>query len=74
MAVSSKYLHGAQKAHEEHHEEEEDPKQFLMYDPKPRGEMNAMVMESMTTTSWKFWVVLGILALLVASCDLYAWG
>src|SRR3989337_2460981 len=74
MAVSSNYLHGAEKPHEEHHEEEEDPKQFLMYDPKPRGEMNAMVMESMTTTSWKFWVVLGILAVLVATCFFYAWG
>jgi len=73
MAVSSNYLHGAQKAHDDHHEEE-DPKQFLMYDPKPRGEMNAMVMESMYTTSWKFWVVLGILAFLVVTCFFYAWG
>jgi molybdopterin-containing oxidoreductase family membrane subunit len=74
MAVTSNYLKGAGKAHEEHHEEEEDPRQYLMYDPKPRGEMNAMVMESMTTTSWKFWVVLGILAFLVATCFFYAWG
>jgi molybdopterin-containing oxidoreductase family membrane subunit len=74
MAVSSNYLKGAGKAHEEHHEEEEDPRQFLMYDPKPRGEMNAMVMESMLTTSWKFWVVLGILVVLVATCFFYAWG
>ena len=55
MTASSKYLSGAHEAHDAHHEE--DPKQYLMYDPKPRGEMNAMVMESMHTTSWKFWVV-----------------
>ncbi|MEO8357402.1 MAG: NrfD/PsrC family molybdoenzyme membrane anchor subunit [Chloroflexota bacterium] len=74
MAVSSNYLSGAKKAHEDQHEEEHDPRESLMYDPKPRGEMNAMVMESMTTTSWKFWVVLGILAFLVVTCFFYAWG
>src|SRR6185503_12255301 len=73
MAVTSKYF-GAEKGRETHHEEEDDPRQFLMYDPKPRGEMNAMVMESMMTTSWKFWVVFGILAFLVATCFVYAWG
>ena len=46
MAVTSKYF-GAEKGHETHHEEEHDPREYLMYDPKPRGEMNAMVMESM---------------------------
>ena len=74
MAVTSKYFSGAEKGHEAHHEEEDDPRQFLMYDPKPRGEMNAMVMESMMTTSWKFWVVFSILAFLVATCFIYAWG
>ena len=49
------------KAHDAHHEEEQDMRQYLMYDPKPRGEMNQMVMESMMTTSWKFWVVFAIL-------------
>src|SRR5512147_1991072 len=73
MAVTSGYL-GSEKAHTEHHEEEHDPRESLMYDPLPRGVMNAMVMESMTTTSWKFWVVLGILAFLVATCFFYAWG
>ena len=61
------------KAHDSHHEEE-DMSQYLMYDPKPRGEMNRMVMESMTTTSWKFWVVFAILSVLVAVCFFYAWG
>jgi Ni/Fe-hydrogenase subunit HybB-like protein len=73
MAVASKYLPGAKKAREAHHEEH-DPRQHLMHDPKPRGEMNQMVMESMMTTSWKFWVVFGILSVLVATCFFYAWG
>ena len=74
MAVTSNYFSGAKKGHEAQHEEEHDPRESLMYDPKPRGEMNAMVMESMMTTSWKFWVVFGILAVLVATCFFYAWG
>ncbi len=73
MAVTSGYL-GSQKANAEHQEEEHDPRESLMYDPKPRGEMNAMVMESMLTTSWKFWVVTGVLAFLVATCFFGAWG
>src|SRR6185295_11848749 len=73
MSVTSKYFSGAEKGHETEHEEH-DPRESLMYDPKPRGEMNAMVMESMMTTSWKFWVVFGILAFLVATCFIYAWG
>ena len=74
MTAGSKYYSDAEKAQATHHEEEHDPRELLMYDPKPRGEMNAMVMESMHTTSWKFWVVLGILVLLVAGCFFYAWG
>lgn len=74
MAVTSNYLSGSEKAHADHHEEEHDPRELLMYDPLPRGVMNDMVMESMHTTSWKFWVVLGILVVLVATCFFYAWG
>ena len=74
MAVTSKYFSGSEKAHEEHHEEEHDPRESLMYDVLPRGVMNDMVMESMHATSWKFWVVLGILVFLVATCFFYAWG
>ncbi len=48
--------------------------EHLMLDPRPRGEMNAMVMEAMTTTSWKFWVVAGFLGLVVAVCLFYYWG
>jgi Ni/Fe-hydrogenase subunit HybB-like protein len=53
--------------------EEEDPHQHLLLDPRPREEMNSMVMESMTKTSWSFWVVAGILALMVAVCLFGAW-
>jgi molybdopterin-containing oxidoreductase family membrane subunit len=73
MAVTSGYF-GSEKAQSEHHEEEHDPRESLMYDPLPRGVMSEMVMESMHTTSWKFWVVLGILVFLVATCFFYAWG
>jgi Ni/Fe-hydrogenase subunit HybB-like protein len=48
--------------------------EHLMLDPLPRGEMNAMVMESMTTTSWKFWVVAGFLGIVVLVCLFGAWG
>jgi len=72
MAASSRFFprpteHAA--PHEEH-----DPREHLMHDPKPRGEMNGMVMESMMTTSWKFWVVFAILSLLVAIGFFYSWG
>jgi molybdopterin-containing oxidoreductase family membrane subunit len=74
MTTASNYLSGADKAQADHHEEEHDPREFLMYDPKSRGEMNDMVMESMLTTSWKFWVVVIILGIIVATCFVYAWG
>jgi molybdopterin-containing oxidoreductase family membrane subunit len=73
MAASSKYFPWVKKAQEAHHDEH-DPRQHLMLDPRPRGEMNQMVMESMYTTSWKFWVVFGILSILVAVGFFYAWG
>lgn len=74
MAVSSEYLPAAGGAQVEHHEGGHDPRELLMFDPLPRGVMNDMVMESMHTTSWRFWVVLGILIFLVATCMVYAWG
>jgi Ni/Fe-hydrogenase subunit HybB-like protein len=51
-----------------------EAREHLMFDPRPRGEMNAMVMDSMHTTSWKFWVVAGVLALLVAVLLFGSWG
>jgi Ni/Fe-hydrogenase subunit HybB-like protein len=56
-----------------HAEEHEDPREHLMHDPLPRGQMNEMVMESMHETGWKFWVVTGFLTLLVIYCLGYEW-
>lgn len=54
-------------------EEHEDPRQHLMHDPLPRGQMNAMVMESMHETSPIFWAVTGVLALIVVYALGYEW-
>jgi len=54
--------------------EPEDPRDHLMLDPRPRGEMNAMVMESMHATSKKFWGVVIFLALTVLFALIFAWG
>jgi molybdopterin-containing oxidoreductase family membrane subunit len=51
-----------------------DPREHLMLDPRPRGEMNAMVMESMHKTSKKFWGVVIFLVLTVAFALVGAWG
>ena len=48
--------------------------EHLMLDPLPRGQMNEMVMDSMHTTSWKFWVVFAILSVVVAWGLFYSWG
>ncbi|HSO26546.1 MAG TPA: NrfD/PsrC family molybdoenzyme membrane anchor subunit, partial [Anaerolineales bacterium] len=42
--------------------------------PRPRAEMNTMVMEAMHTTDLSYWIVVGILAVLVAVCLFGAWG
>jgi Ni/Fe-hydrogenase subunit HybB-like protein len=54
--------------------EAEDPHEHLMLDPKPRGEMNGMVMEAMHTSTWRFWVIASFLAIVVVTCLLGAWG
>ena len=56
------------------HAKEEDPHEQLLFDPRPREEMNQMVMEAMTTTTRSFWIVVAILAVLVAVCLFGAWG
>ena len=48
------------------HAEAHFREKHLMLDPLPRGQMNEMVMESMHTTSWKFWVVFAGLSVVVA--------
>ena len=53
--------------------EHDDPREHLMHDPRPRGEMNDMVMEAMHTTTWSFWTVTGFLTLIVLTCLVYAW-
>ncbi len=72
MAVISKYFSRIKPRETQH--DEHDPRQHLMLDPKPRGEMNAMVMESMHTSSLKFWIVLILLSILTTTCFFYAWG
>jgi len=56
-----------------HTTEEEDPREHLMHDPLPRGEMNTMVLESMHTTTWKYWSLAGFLTFIVLTCLVYAW-
>ena len=48
--------------------------EHLMLDPRPRGEMNAMVMEAMHTTSWKFWVIAVVLGIVVTIGLFGSWG
>ena len=59
--------HAAQPEHEELREQ-------LMFDPRSREEMNRMVMEAMTETTPKYWIVVGILAVIVAVCLFGLWG
>src|SRR5512138_2664623 len=54
-------------------EEHEDPRQHLMHDPLPRGQMNAMVMESMHETNPIFWVITAVLAVIVVFAIGYEW-
>ena len=58
----------------EQHELEQLRKEHLMLDPRPRGEMNSLVMDAMQTSSWKFWVVFAVLSVVVAVCLFYVWG
>ena len=54
-------------------EAQEDPKEHLMHDPLPRGEMNSMVLDSMHSTTWVYWVVTGVLTVVVVTCLFAAW-
>ena len=53
--------------------EEEEARQHLMFDPKPREEMNKMVLDAMETTSKSFWVIVTILSVLTIVCLFGAW-
>lgn len=63
-----------QRVYKQSEAEEEDPRQHLMLDPRPREEMNHMVMEAMTTTSRRYWITVGALAVAVAVLLFGAWG
>jgi Ni/Fe-hydrogenase subunit HybB-like protein len=56
-----------------HTEEHEDPREHLMHDPLPRGQMNAMVMEAMHETNPIFWAVTAVLAAIVVFSLGYEW-
>lgn len=63
--------------HAEHHAHGDDHfrEKHLMLDPLPRGQMNDMVMKSMTEPpTWKFWLVFGILSVIVAYGLFYSWA
>jgi molybdopterin-containing oxidoreductase family membrane subunit len=53
---------------------DENMRDQLMFDPKPREEMNRMVMEAMFTTTRKYWIVIAILVVLVAVLFFGLWG
>ncbi len=63
-----------QSPHATDHEMEHLRQQHLMLDPKPRGELNAMVMESMQTVTWKFWLTVALLGAVVLVALFGAWG
>jgi Ni/Fe-hydrogenase subunit HybB-like protein len=56
-----------------HAEEHENPRDLLMHDPLPRGEMNRMAMEAMHETNPIFWIVTAVLAAIVVFSLGYEW-
>jgi Ni/Fe-hydrogenase subunit HybB-like protein len=54
--------------------EEEDPREHLMLDPRPREEMNQMVMQAMTRTTPAYWIWVVVLGVLVVVLLFGAWG
>jgi len=54
--------------------EEEELREQLMFDPRPREELNSMVLDSMTHTTPRYWIAVGILTVLVLVCLLGMWG
>ncbi|WP_322509917.1 NrfD/PsrC family molybdoenzyme membrane anchor subunit, partial [Anaerolinea sp.] len=71
MAVEAKSLstplHGVDA-------EEAELREQLMFDPRPREELNRMVMDSMMHTTPRYWVVVAFLAVVVLVCLFGAWG
>lgn len=54
-------------------EEEDLRAEHLMLDPRPREEMNQMVMEAMTKTTPAFWIAISVLGLVVLVCLFGVW-
>jgi molybdopterin-containing oxidoreductase family membrane subunit len=54
--------------------QEGEAAESLMHDPRPREEMNQMVMESMTSMSLKYKAVAGLLGLLTGVLFFGSWG
>jgi molybdopterin-containing oxidoreductase family membrane subunit len=55
-------------------EQEELRREHLVLDPRPRREMNSMVMDAMRETGWKFWALAIPLAVFVAVGLFGVWG
>lgn len=53
--------------------EEAEAREHLLLDPRPRAELNRMVLEAMHSPPKGFWVVVGVLTLLVVVCLFGAW-
>ncbi len=70
MTATAKSLSQPQTHEAEGHGHREN----LMFDARPRGLMNAWVMEAMHEASWKFWAVVAFLALIVLVFLIGAWG
>lgn len=68
MAADAQAIENTQPTQEEMAEE------HLMHDPRPVETMNEMVMEAMRTAGLDYWVVVGVLGLIVGVCLFGAWG
>ncbi len=68
MAAMAKAIQPAQAT------DKEELRQDLLFDPRPRREINDMVVEAMQTTNWKFWVITIFLALFVIVGLFGVWG
>lgn len=55
-------------------EHEENPREQLMFDPRPHGELNDMVMDAMLHTTPRYWTAVGILGAIVLLCLFGVWG
>jgi Ni/Fe-hydrogenase subunit HybB-like protein len=52
----------------------EDPQENLLFDPRPRRELNDMVVEAMRTAGWKYWMLTTAVAFIVLIGLFGVWG